>query len=71
MDGEFPFHCSSEPVLSPGAGVALPCEGGQDSPFPASPEEEDGRRQLLPAQHLPFPSLHTLAQESKEASDRS
>lgn len=66
MDGEFHFHCSSEPVLSPRAGVALPCEGGQGSPFlpsfPASPD--DGRRQLLPAQPLPFPSLHTLAQES-------
>lgn len=68
------------PALSLGAGVALAWEGGQGSPFPASPE--DGRRWLLPAQHLPlpFPSLHTLAQEleetslaeeSMEASDRS
>lgn len=68
------------PALSLGAGVALAWEGGQGSPFPASPE--DRRRRLLPAQHLPlpFPSLHTLAQEleetslaeeSMEASDRS
>lgn len=58
----------AEPALSPGAAVALAWEGGQGSPFPAS--SEDGRRQLLPAQHLPlpFPSLHTLAQESEETS---
>lgn len=43
----FPSTAAAEPVPSPGAGVALVCEPGQGSPFPASPE--DGRRVLLSA----------------------